>query len=393
MAGQIALALVLVIASGLMVRSFQKLRSLDPGFDPSSALTFRVGLPAHGYPDRIAMVAAHRAMLDRLSALPGVAAASASTGLPLDSGLGWSAPVFVEARPLVKGGEPPLVAIRVVAADYFKAMGMRLLSGRGVDWADIERNERVAVVDQRFARVLFPGEDPIGRRVRLPGPADSPVWLAIVGVVPDTPTRALGETRPVPKLYMPMFTERRVGPQIDGMTYVVRSATAPTSLVGPVRAAIKQVDADLALAQVKTLQDIVDMASAQTAFTMVLLVVAAGVALMLGVIGIYGAMSYIVSQRTGEIGVRLALGAPPGSVTALIVRQGGIVAFIGVVIGLAAAAAGSRLIESLLYSVSPRDPAIFTATTLALLSIALMACWLPARRAARLDPLDALRSD
>ena len=177
------------------------------------------------------------------------------------------------------------------------------------------------------------------------------------------------------------------------MSYVVRTSSAPLGSMGAVRAAIGQVDPNLAVAQVRTLQDILDRASAQMAFTMVLLAIAAAVALLLGVIGIYGVMSYIVSQRTGEIGVRLALGAEPGSVAGMIVRQGGIVALTGIAVGLAIAFAASRLIESLLYGVSPRDPGVFAVTTLILLSVALLACWLPARRAARLSPLEALRTD
>jgi putative ABC transport system permease protein len=177
------------------------------------------------------------------------------------------------------------------------------------------------------------------------------------------------------------------------MSYVIRTTMTPGALTEPVRRAIGGVDSNLALGQVRTLQDILDRAAAQMAFTMVLLAIAAGVSLALGVVGIYGAMSYIVTQRTGEIGVRLALGAEPGSVVRLIVRQGGIVAVAGITVGLAAALAGGRLIESLLYGVSPRDPGVLAGTTAVLLCVALLACWLPARRAALLNPLDALRTE
>jgi ABC-type antimicrobial peptide transport system permease subunit len=196
-------------------------------------------------------------------------------------------------------------------------------------------------------------------------------------------------------MYMPMFPSRIVNivPPLDAMSYVMRTAVAPQGLAASARRAIGEVDPHLALAQVRTLQEILDRASAQMAFTMVLLVIAASVALLLGVIGIYGVMSYIVSQRTGEIGVRLALGAAPATVAGMIVRQGGLVALAGITVGLVTAFAGSRLIESLLYGVSPRDPAVFVATTLVLLGIALLACWLPARRAARLSPLEALRTE
>jgi putative ABC transport system permease protein len=399
MGGQIALALVLLVASSLMLRSFQKLRAVDPGFDATSALTFRIGLPRSDYPDRGRMAATHRAIVDRLSALPGVTAVSASTCLPLaEQQLCQGGPLFVEGRPLPPGTVAPFIAIRAVAGGYFKIMGMRVLRGRGIDPTDVEREEPIVVLNEALVSISFPNQDPIGQRVRLGNPSlasGGPEWLTIAGVVSNTPTFGLAEATPFPQLYMPIFASRNVNmaPRLDAMSYVVRTALAPAVLTGPVRGAIGEVDANLALAQVRTLQETLDRASAQMAFTMVLLVIAASVALMLGVIGIYGVMSYIVSQRTGEIGVRLALGAEPASVARMIVRQGGSVALAGVIVGLAAAFAGSRLIESLLYGVSPRDPGVFVATTLLLLSVALLACWLPARRAARLSPLEALRTE
>jgi ABC-type antimicrobial peptide transport system permease subunit len=177
------------------------------------------------------------------------------------------------------------------------------------------------------------------------------------------------------------------------MSYVVRSSTPPIGLAAAVRRTIDEVDATVAMARLETLQDAVDRAAEQAAFTTVLLGLAASVALLLGLVGIYGVVSYIVSQRTGEIGVRLALGAEPGNVAAMIVRQGGIVALAGVLVGLAAALAGGRLIASLLYDVSPRDPAVFAATAVTLFGVAVLACWLPARRAARVSPVEALRAD
>jgi putative ABC transport system permease protein len=177
------------------------------------------------------------------------------------------------------------------------------------------------------------------------------------------------------------------------MSFVVRTSVPPAALIEPVRRTVGDVDSNLALGQLRTLQDTLDRAAAQMAFTMVLLVIAAGVSLTLGVVGIYGAMSYIVTQRTGEIGVRLALGAEPGSVVRMIVRQGGVVALAGVMVGLVAAFAGGRLIESLLYGISSRDPGVLAGTTAVLLCVVLLACWLPARRAALLNPLDALRTD
>jgi putative ABC transport system permease protein len=406
MAGQIALALVLLIGSGLMVRSFQQLRAIDTGFNATNALTFTIGLPGRTYPSRQAAVAAHRAILDRLSAVPGVTAASASTCLPL-AGACYGNTMIVQGRPSPPGTLPPLGAFRAVAAGFFDAMGMRIVRGRGITRYDVERSERVAVVDDLLAKRYFADRDPIGERIASnrpparPGELPTVEWLTIVGVVASTPVRTLVDPAPLGQVYMPMSIAggpdipfaSLVGPDVSAMSYVVRFATPAADSLVSVRQAIDAIDSNLAIAQVRSLQDILDRAAGQMAFTMVLLAIAAAVALMLGVIGIYGVMSYIVSQRTAEIGVRMALGAEPGSVAAQIVQQGGVVALAGIVAGLAAALGGSQVIASLLYGVSPRDPVVFAATTIMLLAVALVACWLPARRAARLSPLEALRTD
>jgi ABC-type antimicrobial peptide transport system permease subunit len=277
-------------------------------------------------------------------------------------------------------------------------MGMRLLRGRGIDRGDVDRNEPVVVVNEALAQLYFANQDPIGERVAS-ARQEGLTWLTIVGVVSNTATNTLADSTPEPKLFMPMSIAGGPdippleGPNVTAMSYVVRTATSPTGLLAAVRGAIGEIDANVAIADVRTLEDIIDRASAQMAFTMVLIALAAGVSLVLGVIGIYGVMSYIVSQRTSEIGVRLALGADPRGVARLIVLQGGVVALAGVIVGLGTACAASRLIESLLYRVNPRDPSVFAVTTLMLLGVALLACWLPARRAARLSPLDALRTD
>jgi putative ABC transport system permease protein len=410
MGAQVALALVLLVASGLMVRSLQKLRAIDPGFDASSTLTFRIGLPDRGYPTVAAAVAGHHAILDRVSAMPGVIHASATSCLPLGGGCSGNT-VLIEGRTNPPGTTPPIALFRAVAGDYFEAMGTRIIRGRGIDRGDVDRREQVVVVSESIAKRYFPGEDPIGRRLasnRPParlGQLPELTWQTIVGIAADTPTRALAgpnEPNRLPLLYMPMSIAGgpalRSGPAIIGpdagiMSYVVRTATPPHALLPPIRRAVDEVDKSLAIAQVRTLQEILDGAAAQMAFTMVLLAIAATVTVMLGAVGTYGVMSYIVSQRTGEIGVRLALGADPASVAGMIARQGGLVALAGAVIGLGTAFAGSRLIESLLYGVSPRDPGVFAATTAILIAVALAACWLPARRASRLSPVEALRAE
>jgi putative ABC transport system permease protein len=351
------------------------------------------------------VIATHRAILERLNAAPGVTAASAVTCLPL-SGRGYcfGAPLVVEGRVLPPGTITPIVAVRAVAPTYFETIGMRLVRGRRIDVGDVDRNEPNVVVNQALADVYFPQQDPIGQRISLPLSAamqQRPMRMTIVGVVANTPTNSLTEA-PVPKLYQPMLSNddgrlgpanTTLGPQIDAMSYVVRASTSPFALLADVRRAVAAVDPNLALAQVRPLHDVLDTASAQTAFTMVLLIIASIVALVLGVVGIYGVMSYVVSQRTSEIGVRLALGAAPSSVATMIATQGGLVAIAGAVVGLAAAFAGTRLIESLLFGVSARDPLVFAATAALLIVLALVACWLPARRAARLSPLEALRAE
>ena len=397
-ASQIALALVLVVSAGLLGRSFQKLRAIDPGFNPTRALTFRLGLPDREYSTRRSVVATHHAILERLAALPGVTATSASTCLPLaEEGWCYGSPLRVHGRPLPKNELPPTVAFRAVAGGYVEAMGMRLLRGHGIDRSAVERSEPIAVINQALADAYFAHEEPLGTHVSI----GLDTWLTIVGIVANTPFRALGEATGTPMLYMPMSVAGGpdmpasvlAGPDVGVMSYMVRSAISPRVLLPAARRVIDSVDAKLAMAQVRTLEDILDRASAQLAFTMALIAMAASLALLLGAIGMYGAMSYVVSQRTREIGVRLALGADSARVAYMVLRQGSVVAIAGMVVGLGVALAGSRVLESLLHGVSSRDPGVFMATTLALLGVALLASWLPARRASRVDPLIALRSE
>jgi putative ABC transport system permease protein len=404
MTAQVALALVLLVASGLMVRSVQKLRTMDLGFDSTSTLSFQVGLPARTYDTLERAAGAHRAILERLNALPGVVSASASSCLPLGGGC-FGNGLAVENEVAEPGQmRRQFVWFRAVADRYIETAGIRLIRGRTIQRSDVDRRQPVVVVDEALAAMYFPGQDPIGKRVRSSARPNTslptPPWLEIVGLVSSTPTIVL--TAPsLPQMYMPMSiaggpdipAQALIGPDITAMSYVVRSTHDPATLTGVVRAAVESVDANLALAQVRTLQEIVDRAGDQMLFTMVLLGIAAGVALLLGAIGIYGVVSYVATQRTGEIGLRLALGAEPSGVTTLILRQSVGVTMIGVGLGLAGALAGGRLIEALLYNVSPRDPIVLGAVTLLLTAIALVACWLPARRAARLSPLEALRAD
>ena len=402
---QIAMALILLVASGLLVRSLENLRGADPGFNPTSTLAFDIGLPERDYPTREAAVDLHERILTRLAALPGVTAVGASTCLPLSGGCNGNT-LLIEGRPISPGRVPPLALFRAVSGGYFETMGIRVLRGRPIAAEDVTHREPVIVVDSTLADALFPQQDPIGQRVASNRPPSRPgatpelIWLTIVGVVAPTPLSTPAESMHVPALFMPMsiaggpgtLRSALIGPDVSFMSFAVRTATTPLDLLPSVRGDIRTIDPDLALSQPRTLQETLDRASAQMAFTMLLLAIAAAVALVLGLIGTYGVMSYIVRLRTKEIGLRLALGAAPSSVTQQIVRQGGLVAAGGILTGLVAALVGGRLIESLLYGISPRDPAILAMTASLLLGVALLACWIPARRAARLNPVDVIRS-
>jgi predicted permease len=285
MGAQVALALVLLVASGLLVRSFQSLRAIDPAFDPRSALSFRIGLPATGYPRQPGITATHQAILDRLATLPGVTGVTASTCLPLaEGGNGFTSMMRVQGRVLPPGTLSPATGFCAVSARYFETMGTAVIRGRAIDRDDVERLQPVAVVNQALVNAYFGAEDPIGRRVTI-GPPRNTLWLTIVGVVRNTPVRALAEPTPMPQVFLPLTIARAgdlpVGPDVGVMSYVVRSATEPTSLLSSVRRALKTVDQDLALSQVRTLQDVLDRSSAQAAFTMTLLAIAAVVAMVL----------------------------------------------------------------------------------------------------------------
>jgi putative ABC transport system permease protein len=412
MAGQVAVALALLVGAALLARSYDRLRAIDLGFTPSSALTFRVGLPERDYPTRAAAVHAHRAILEQLQREPGVVGVSASTGLPLADACFGNA-IIVRGQAAPRGMTGSVARLCAASEGYVTAMQMRLLRGRDLVRADIDDGRTNVLVNEAFVTRVLGGGDPIGRQVRssAPPPPDAravdgtvewdgaPPWLTIVGVVSNTPFETLIEPTPEAVLYMPLSiaggpdipSRSLLGPSISAATYVVRSSVAPAGLTAAVQRAVQTVDNSLAVAQVLTLQGLVDRGAAQMALTMTLLVIAAAVALAIGVIGIYGVIAYVVSQRRNEIGVRLALGATPRTVVAMIVKQGAIVALSGVAAGLALAAACSGVLASLLFGVTPHDPMVFAGVGALLTMLALVACWIPARRAARINPTDALR--
>ena len=401
-ASQVALALMLLVGAGLMARSFWHLSRLDLGFNAEGVLTFQLGLPRADYPSREAAVAFHRELLDRLEGLPGVESAAAITCLVLCGS--WNGdPLQARGSTPAPGEIPPVVATRRVSAGYFETMRIPLLEGRTLERADQEQRTGAAVVSAELVERYWPGESGLEKRVYHSGPAEDPSddrvdvpeppWYTIVGVVANTPVRELTED-PAPIMYYPLLhSDSTRGLRPNTMTYVVRSSTPPLTLAGAVRNEVWSMDENLPIARTRTMERIVSDAGIQMAFTMVMLVIAAFVALLLGAVGIYGVVSYVVAQRTGEIGVRMALGARAADVSRMVLRQGGSVVAFGLVLGLVGAFALTRLMRALLFGISPTDPGTFAGVSLLLAGIALLASYVPARRAARVDPVQALRSE
>ncbi|HEX9700897.1 MAG TPA: ABC transporter permease, partial [Acidobacteriota bacterium] len=384
---QISLAVVLLVGSGLMVRSFRHLRGVEPGFDAGSSLVFGVGLPVALYPDPVEAMQFQQRVLERVSQLPGVAAVGATRCLPLD-GCDNRTPVYAEGIPFEPGETPPSVDVRGATSGFFRAMGIPLIEGRALQPADPGRRPAAAVVSLNLAERLWPGESAVGKRIYPDVPEEDP--YTIVGVVGNVISYGLAEAPPEILWVSFLGPYGYVAPP-HAMTFVVRTEVPPLSLAPALRAALQELDANVPLSDLRTMREVVDQASAPTEFAMLLLVAAGGVALALGAVGVYGVLSYVVSQRTGEIGVRIALGAAAGDVLRMILWQGAGVVAVGVIIGLAEALALTRLMEAVLFGVSPGDPLTYAAVALGLVLIALLASYLPARRAASVDPVDALR--
>jgi predicted permease len=389
---QVALASVLLIGSGLMIRSFQAMRDVHPGFvRPSEVLTLGVYIPSAEIEDDAAAVRAHEEIINRLGQISGVTSVGGSTSITMD-GNDSSDPLFVEEFPTPGDQLPPIRRYKWITGNYFSTMGNPVIAGRSITWADIHNRNKVLVITENLAREYW--DDPsqaIGKRVR-ETPA-SP-WREIVGVVGNI--RDDGVSQEATKtVFWPMAVADFWGEELITQRYIAyairTSRPNPESILPEVREAVWSVNANLPLANVQTLQEILDQSMARTAFTLVMLGIAAAVAITLGAIGIYGVISYAVSLRTREIGVRMALGARHGDVSRMILTQGSIVAAIGVFSGLAAAFGLTRLMASLLYGVSPVDPATYLMAAIGMAAVSLLATYVPARRAATVDPVEALR--
>jgi len=379
---EIALALVLLVGAGLLVKSFARLTQVDPGFNPANVVSVEISLLSMRYRDHQQRVEFFRQVIDRLKALPEVQAVGSNYALPL-SGADPSNAFAIEGRPFPEG-EWQSANFGTISPDYFRALEIPLLRGRYFTDQDSSGAPGVAIIDEEMARRYFPGEDPTGKRISV-GSRD---WLTIVGVVGNVKHTAL-EDESRPYIYMPYSQRPFYWPSTS---IAIRSKTGEVAnLVTAVRREVKAVDQDQPISNVTTLEELYRKAVAPRRFSMQLLGAFAGLALLLAVIGLYSVTSYAVAQRVHEIGVRMALGARPGDVLKLVIGRGIALALIGVGVGLAAAFALTRLMSNLLFGVSATDPATFAFVALLLAGVALLACWVPARRATKVDPMVALR--
>lgn len=378
---EVALALVLLIGAGLLIRSFYRLQQVDPGFNSSNALAVTVSLPGRKYPQPEQRTAFFTQLIEKVSALPGVVAVGASQSLPIqgDFLLGFT----IQGRPPYAPGEDPSTNYYSVSPDYFKSMGIPLLRGRVFTEQDRAGAPRVAIINEEMAKRYFPDEDPIGKRIHVTqGPE---IFREIVGIVGDVKQYGLAQPTTL-QTYEPSPQM-----QFSTMTLVVRAEGNVAPLGGAIRTQVLAIDKEQPISRIRPLEQVVSESVAKQRFSMLLLGIFAAVALILAAVGLYGVMSYSVTQRTHEIGIRTALGASQTDVLKLVVGQGVMLALAGVGIGLLSAFALTRLMVVLLFGISATDPLTFVAISAVLLLVALAACFVPARRATKVDPTIALR--
>jgi len=387
---QVAMALVLLVGSGLMFRSFLALRAVDPGFDVEGVVTARVSVPSGEIAGRLETAELFRTLRDRVAAQPGVTAAGLVASVPLGGSYAFGS-IEVEDVPRGPNELPVFAAQNRADEGYFEAMGIPLLEGRTFQRGDGAEGFRAVVVDEAFAKQWWPNGSALGRRLGRNGPDDE--WWEIVGVVGVVRQESL-EAEPQPTVYFTTTMGPAGSPApTRTLDLVVKTAGDPLQVIPVLRRELRDLNPRIPLSNPRTMQDVFDSATARTSFTMAMLGAASGIALLLGLVGIYGVVSYIVSQRTREIGVRIALGASAPSVRRMVVRQGIALAGAGVGLGLVAAGAMSTVMKSLLFGVSATDPLTYAAVAAALVAVAVLASWLPASRAAGVDPSTALRAE
>jgi predicted permease len=387
---QVALALVLVVSAALMIRSFQALRDVDPGFsDPATIQTARIWAPLDQRADGRQLTVMQHEILDRITALPGVASVGFTDDVPMTEQ--WdNRPTLVEGEAVAENETPPYRRWNYVSPGYFGAMGTRIVAGRDLAWSDIEAGSRVVLISENAAREL--GPEPaaaVGRRVR--GTFDEAPWYEVIGVVQDVHLDGLYQDPPS-TVYWPVLQANRFA-QSD-VTFVIRSERAGTaSLMTEVRQAIAAVNGTLPITLEGTMQSLYSESLARTSFTLVMLAIAGAMALALGIVGIYGVIAYVVSQRTREIGIRAALGADPRQVEKMFLLHGLALSAASAAVGLVAAMALGRLMSSLLYGVGPMDAVAYVAAVAVTIAAAALASYLPARRAAAIDPIETLKAE
>jgi predicted permease len=386
---QIALAVVVAAGAGLMVKSLRNAQNVDPGFDPRGVVTFRLGLLNYRYAGARDVLRFEQEMIDRLRALPGVRSASVGSYVPL-SGLSRIS-FSLDGKEFEK---VPSASNTIVFPDYFETVGISMRAGRAFAAQDAENAQPVSIVNEALARQFFPNGDAIGQRLKWGSPTSPSRWTTIVGVASTVKMRGL-DAPDEPAVYFPAAQTDTsiVSRALRGMSYIVRTDGAPAALFNVIRRTVKEADPELPIIGLATLEDITARSVATRRFNTAMLGTFAGLALALAAIGIYGLMAYSVVQRTREIGIRLAIGASPGDVLALVVKQAAGFAAVGIALGLIGAAGLTRLMESILFNVSPLDPLTFAGSALLLFAIAGLASYLPARRAARIDPQLAIRAD
>ena len=387
--GQMALAMMLLAGAGLLLRSFAQLQEVKPGFEVGEALTFRIGLPAESYQDESRRVAFFSRLLERLSALPGAKTAAATLGLPLN-GTQMNISFEIDGAPELPAAQQPSMEMRAATPSYFSAMGIPVLRGRGFEAGDIAGSPQVVVITQSAARKYFKDENPIGQRITLGWrrPAGQPkAGGEVVGVVGDVKTMGLARDV-VPEIYLPYAQL-----PLNSMDVVVRTSVPPLTLGPAAEAVVRELDPDIPVARLKSLEDLVSRSISQPRFYMLLLGLFASMAVLLAALGIFGVMSYAVTQRSREIGIRMAMGAPEGSVLRMVLGHAAVLIVTGIGIGLMGALALSRSLSGLLFNLSPTDPRTLGAVAVTLAGVALLASYLPARQAAKVDPLVALRSE
>jgi putative ABC transport system permease protein len=387
---EIALAVVLVLCAGLMVRSFWELLRVDTGFRSDRVLTLRLSLPQESYPEPEDVVRFYGELQDRLRTLPGISEAGAVRGLPLSGVIGdWS--ILIEGRPPVPGNNPK-GDWQVVSPGYFEAMGMELVRGRFFDKGDRSGAREVAMINETMARMYWPDEDPIGQRFQM-GTRGGRPWITIIGVVGDVVHNGL-TVAVKEKFYRPhaqFHHSTNFSPR--SMTFVIQTSSEPMGFVSSVRREIRAMDSNLPTAEIRTLDHVLEDAVSEPRFTTFLLGVFAAAALLLAAVGIYGVMSYSVSQRTHEIGIRMALGAGRGRVLGMVLKRGVGLTVLGSAVGVGLALWLTRWMASLLYGVGARDLETFLAVPSALFLVALVASYVPSRRATRVHPVTALRME